>query len=212
MSAPAAAARVPAARSLRRPVDKFDARRDELAAATRTTLAELGYAQTSLREIAANTDYSHGVLHYYFRDKVDLITHSVRQYKAECVTRYDALVADAVDADGLARAFGAAMAETAVVDADMHRLWYDLRNQAMFTPAFIDDVRAIDAGLQAMISRVVGRYSELCGAPSQLPEATTYALFDGLFLQALGRVSTEPGAPASDLAASVAAVLRCVVA
>ena len=77
-----------------RPVDKFEERRRELATAALQTLGELGYARTSLREIAQNSPYSHGVVHYYFADKVELITYCVRQYKAECVTRYDEIVDD----------------------------------------------------------------------------------------------------------------------
>ncbi len=73
-------------RIARRQVDKFAERRDQLAAAALQTLAELGYANTSLRDIAQNSDFSHGVLHYYFADKFELITYCVRQYKAECVT------------------------------------------------------------------------------------------------------------------------------
>ena len=67
----------------RRVVDKVAQRRSELAAAALKTLSELGYARTSLRDIAANSEFSHGVLHYYFRDKVDLITYCVREYKAQ---------------------------------------------------------------------------------------------------------------------------------
>src|ERR1700740_841686 len=77
------------ARVPRQPVDKFAERRAELAEATLQTLSELGYARTSLREIAQNSAFTHGVLHYYFTDKFDLILCSVRQYKARCVTRYD---------------------------------------------------------------------------------------------------------------------------
>src|ERR1700750_1707183 len=57
----------------RRPVEKFNERRAELAEAALQTLSELGYARTSVREIAQNSAFTHGVLHYYFRDKVDLI-------------------------------------------------------------------------------------------------------------------------------------------
>ncbi|MFW1332006.1 TetR/AcrR family transcriptional regulator, partial [Vibrio parahaemolyticus] len=69
--------------------EKFAERRAELGEAALQTLGELGYARTSLREIAQNSDFSHGVLHYYFADKVDLILCSVQQYKERCVTRYD---------------------------------------------------------------------------------------------------------------------------
>src|SRR5271168_1329618 len=85
----------------RRRVDKFAERRAELAEAALETLAELGYARTSLREIAQNSEFSHGVLHYYFSDKVDLICCGVRYYKAKCVTRYDGVVATATSRKSL---------------------------------------------------------------------------------------------------------------
>src|SRR3954466_6008933 len=85
--------------------DKFAERRAELGEATLHTLADLGYARTSLREIAQNSEFSHGVLHYYFADKRDLITQAVRQYEAVCVTRYDEVVANATTADQLRRGF-----------------------------------------------------------------------------------------------------------
>ena len=39
------------------------------------TLGQFGYARTSLRDIAANSEFSHGVVHYYFADKTELITY-----------------------------------------------------------------------------------------------------------------------------------------
>ncbi|HEY0616664.1 MAG TPA: TetR family transcriptional regulator, partial [Kribbella sp.] len=90
----------------RRQVDKFAERRSQLATSALRTLSELGYARTSLREIAQNSEFSHGVLHYYFRDKVELITYCVKQYKAECVTRYDQIVATAESAEQLRETFG----------------------------------------------------------------------------------------------------------
>jgi AcrR family transcriptional regulator len=65
----------------RRQVDKFEERRKLLAEGALQTLAERGYARTSLREFAQNTEFSCGALHYHFRDKVELITYCVRQYK-----------------------------------------------------------------------------------------------------------------------------------
>src|SRR3954447_14567576 len=109
----------------RRQVDKFAERRAQLAESALLTLSELGYARTSLREIAQNSDFSHGVLHYYFRDKVDLITHCVREYKARCVKRYDEIVATAQPGEELRRSFAAGLAQTMVEDAALHRLWYD---------------------------------------------------------------------------------------
>ena len=87
----------------RPPADKHDERRDQLAESALRTLGERGYARTSLREIANNSEFSHGVVHYYFADKLELIVYSVRYYKARCVTRYDGVVAESTTAGGAAR-------------------------------------------------------------------------------------------------------------
>ncbi|HEX2892347.1 TetR/AcrR family transcriptional regulator [Vineibacter terrae] len=182
-------------RSQRRRLDKFNERRTELAQAALQTLSELGYARTSLREIAQNSAFSHGVLHYYFADKVDLIMCCVRHYKAQCVTRYDHIIASASSYDEMTDGFVAAMAQTLADEATLHRLWYDLRAQSLFEPAFRADVAEIDKSLQDMIWRIIARLAALAGAPQTLPPPLLYAMFDGLFQQALLKhLSGEAGA------------------
>ncbi len=189
----AAAARLD--RISRRQVDKFEERRRELAGAALQTLSELGYARTSLREIAQNSAFSHGVLHYYFRDKIELITYCVRMYKAECVLRYDAIVTDSGTAAELRDGFGAGLATTMAEDATMHRLWYDLRSQALFDESFRTDVLEIDGTLERMIWRIVSRYAELAGTTVLTSPSATYAMFDGLFQQALLRTLAATPTP-----------------
>jgi AcrR family transcriptional regulator len=201
-----------AAAKPRRPVDKFEERRRELATAALQTLGELGYARTSLREIAQNSPYSHGVVHYYFADKVELITYCVRQYKAECVQRYDAIVAESSSAGELAQAFAAALAATMVDDAPMHRLWYDLRSQALFEASFRDDVLEIDVTLERMIWQVVRRFAELRGAALAMPSSRSYAMFDGLFQQALLRHLAGAGDAAGELREGALQFLALAVA
>ena len=164
---------------------KFAERRAELGEAALTTLAELGYARTSLREIAQNSEFSHGVLHYYFTDKLDLILCSVRQYKARCVKRYDEVTANATSYDELLEGFAAALGDTLRKEAPLHRLWYDLRAQSLFEAAFRTDVAEIDKSLEKMIWRVLSRLAELTGEPVRAPSSVAYAMFDGLFQQAL---------------------------
>ena len=168
-----------------RPVDKFDARRDQLAESALKTLGDLGYARTTLREIANNSTFSHGVVHYYFEDKLELVIYSVRYYKARCVTRYDSVVADSTTDGELLDAFAAKLAETIRDEAPMHRLWYDLRTQSMFEEQLREAVTYIDKTLEEMIWRVVTRYAELAGRPAALPPSMAYGVLDGLFQQAL---------------------------
>lgn len=176
-----------ARRGARVPVDKFNARRIELAEAALATLAELGYARTSLREIAQKSEFTHGVLHYYFSDKFDLICCSVRHYKAKCVTRYDQTTATAKSRGELLDGFLDKLGETIRTEAHMHRLWYDLRAQALFEDAFRDDVTAIDKSLEDMMWRVVSRYAELGRKKPVVSPEALYALFDGLFQKCLLR-------------------------
>ena len=175
--------------------EKFNARRVELAEAALETLGELGFARTSLREIAQNSAFTHGVFHYYFSDKLDLICCCVRHYKAKCVTRYDQVTATAQSRDELMEGFLAKLAATLRDDARMHRLWYDLRSQALFEEAFRKDVVEIDKSLEAMIWRVASRFAELGGKQPAVSSCVLYALFDGLFQNALLKhISNEPRA------------------
>ncbi|MDX6341266.1 MAG: hypothetical protein QOH87_1404 [Trebonia sp.] len=199
-------------RIARRQIDKFADRRDHLAAAALETLAELGYANTSLRDIAQRSGFSHGVLHYYFADKFELINYCVRRYKAECVTRYDAIVATARAADELRAGFGAAMAGTMRDDGTVHRLWYDLRVQSLFEENFRGDVAEIDHSLQRMIWRIVTRYAELSERDLAVTPDLAYALLDGVFQHALLRHLSGDPAAAQDLDEHVQQVLPTFLA
>lgn len=164
---------------------KIATRRRELADAALTAIAAHGFANTGLRDIAAHTDLSLGILHYYFDGKDDLIGQAIWQYKSECARRYDQIVETSRTGDELAERFGAAMSATLREEADMHRLWYDLRNQALFQTGFRDTIIAIDSLLSDMVWAVVCRYGELEGKVPAIDAFSAYALFDGIFLNAL---------------------------
>lgn len=183
----------------RRTVDKFAVRRAQLAKSALHTLSKLGYAGTSLRDIAQNSEFSHGVLHYYFRDKVDLITYCVRQYKVAAVARYDQVVAISTTPEELRVQWLDAMVTTLREDAPMHRLWYDLRNQSMFAESFREDVRAIELSLEKMIGRIFNHYAELSGLRLAASPRLAYALVDGVFQHALLRQLSGDDRAAAEL-------------
>ena len=181
--------------------DKANARRAELAEAALQTIAELGYARTSLREIANKSNFTHGVLHYYFEDKLDLICCAVRYYKTNCAKRYDGVVATAKTSEELKEGFLLNLGLTLEQDALMQRLWYDLRAQALFEEAFRQDVYEIDRKLEDMIWRVTSRLAELDGKTLNWPSVELYALFDGIFQRYLLRHMAGDGTAVHDLRA-----------
>ncbi|MCW2738642.1 TetR/AcrR family transcriptional regulator [Nocardioides sp.] len=178
---------------------KHDTRRDQLAESALVTLGKLGYARTSLREIAQHSSYSHGVVHYYFSSKEELITYCVRYYKRTCVTRYDEIVETSTSATELQERFATKLAETIREEGPMHQLWYDLRNQSMFEPALREVVLEIDGQLEAMIWRVITRYAALAGREPALDPSTTYGMLDGLFAQSLFAWATGPASAREDV-------------
>ncbi len=193
-------------------IDKIERRRVELAESALKTLGELGYARTSLREIANNSEFTHGVVHYYFRDKIDLISYCVRHYKTKCARRYDEVVETATSAEELAAGFLAKLTQTLVEETPMHRLWYDLRAQSMFEDGLRLDVAAIDQLLEEMIWRILTRYAELIDGTPTVDAPTAYALVDGLFEQAVVGYAADPDRVPAVLAERVSQVLPKLIA
>ncbi|WP_371404372.1 TetR/AcrR family transcriptional regulator [Kribbella sp. NBC_00662] len=173
-------------------IDKIERRRIALAESALKTLGELGYARTSLREIANNSEFTHGVVHYYFRDKIDLISYCVRYYKTKCARRYDEVVETATSGEELVTGFLAKMTQTLVDETPMHKLWYDLRAQSMFEEQLRPDVEAIDKLLEEMIWRILGRYADLTATTPTVDAPTAYAMVDGLFEQAVVGYAANP--------------------
>ena len=148
----------------------------ELAAHAVTTLAQLGYARTSLRDIAAQSDRSLGALSYYFADKVDLISYCVRLYKENFVKRIDEIMTAATSAEMVLEGFVGGLVEAIDKDSETHRLWYDIRSQSLFEDGFHEVVSEIE---QALIN-VIGRLSAHLDI-STIGVKELYYLLDGSF-------------------------------
>jgi AcrR family transcriptional regulator len=187
--------------------DKHQTRRDQLAESALVTLGQLGYARTGLRDIAANSPFSHGVVHYYFRDKNELIVYCVRYHKSRCVQRYDGVIEQSSTAAELVAGFIATLRCTLTDDAPMHRLWYDLRSASMFEEPLRETVEVIDGWLQDMVWRVVSRYAELAGRELAVDPPTAYAIVDGLFQQALLGMHERPAAATDRIEAALRQLL-----
>ncbi len=164
----------------RRRADSYEQRRNALVSSALQTLSELGYARTSVRDIAQNSDYSHGVLHYYFADKAELIDECIRRYDEMSEERFAALPTTAASAADYADAIAEAFASTLVTDAAEHRLWYDLRTQSMFDEGLREGVAAIDTGRAAKVWSIVTRLAELSAIPPSTSAAVAYQLVDGV--------------------------------
>jgi AcrR family transcriptional regulator len=166
---------------LRARAERKSAKRDEkkrqIAESAIEALKELGYANTSLRDIAEKSDLSLGMLHYYFEDRSDLIIYCVSIYKQEFVRDIAEALNNAEGREQVIDAFAEALVTSIVDDAPTHRLWYDIRTQAMFDETFRPVVAEIEAKLIGIVR------SAFAKAGNDAPEniALSHALLDGVF-------------------------------
>lgn len=153
-------------------VRKRESRKREIAQSAIDALMLYGYARTTLRDIAAQSEMSMGSLHYYFEDKDELLIYCVRQYKSDFIKTISASVEGASTPQDIKSAFCKALAETIAEEAKLHRLWYDIRNQAMFDQTFVPVVQEIEHQLIELVSPL---------EPDPAEKELLYLRFDGAF-------------------------------
>lgn len=168
-------------------IDKYEERKRELGRGALNVLSELGYARTSLRDIAKESGFSLGVLHYYFVDKVELINYCVSLYKQDFVEQIQLAVDQATGAEHLReRVFGVLVASVGR-EPEKHRLWYDIRAQSLFDETFRPAMWRIDRQIESVITAFFARLAELSGQTARVGPGSAYAMLDGLFQRYLLR-------------------------
>lgn len=159
---------------------KRDEKKQQIARSAIKALQQLGYANTGLRDIAADADMSLGSLHYYFEDKTALIIYCVTRYKESFVHDISQKIQLASDFESLVDGFSLALADTIIDDdSETHQLWYDIRSQSQFDPMFRPVVSEIEASMIDVIA-MAARSLNL-----KIDVTTEYAALDGVFRYSL---------------------------
>lgn len=184
--------------------DKRAAKKREIGEYAVQTLAQLGYANTSLRDIADQCGVSVGVIHYYFEDKSDLISYCVEEYKAQFVARMQEIVDSAGSQSEVMAAFIDGLAQTIEDDAATHRLWYDIRSQAMFDESFAPIVGEIEKALIAIIDNLLRRLG-VSSDPVDL-----YTAIDGRFRYCLQNFIERRVDAIADFRAGLGRILQAI--
>ena len=176
----------------------------QIAQSALVALRELGYANTSLRDIVGKSDLSLGMLHYCFEDRTDLIIYCVQT----CKRTFSERLFDAIEHVGssteLIETLADTIAASIVDDARTHRLWYDIRNQAQFDPAF----QPVVANIETMLIDVVAQAVRRAGLTPELPQELWYPTLDGVFQFHMQRQLQGAGLSRSEIQASFATLMR----
>ena len=166
-------------------------RRLELAQHALAALAELGYARVNLREIATRSGLSLGVIHYHFKDKNELLAAAVTLYKEAFLQQVEGCILAAENRATLADNLGSLLQQAVVQHGMTHRLWYDIRAQALFDETFLGLVSDLEQRLIRVIEQGLMRLSALDQGTTQAMPAIdptlVYITLDGWFRYYLQR-------------------------
>ncbi|NDW45484.1 TetR/AcrR family transcriptional regulator [Ruegeria sp. PrR005] len=182
---------------------KREEKKRQIAQSAIEALKELGYANTSLRDIAEKSDLSLGMLHYYFEDRSDLIIYCVSIYKQAFVREIASALTQAEGRDQVIAAFSNALVTSIFDDGMIHRLWYDIRTQAMFDETF----RPVVAEIEEMLIDIVRTAYEKAGQADPAQVEIRYALLDGVFRLLMQRQIGNTARPRAELLATFNALL-----
>ncbi len=163
--------------------------------AARRTIAEKGFAGTTITQVAARAGVSRGLLHYYFESKEDLLARVVRANVDATVAMVETMFARAGDVRELAAGLASGLREVVERHPDFFHVFFESWGIARQSERVARELEtlyrrfrgAIQAGLAEAADRGIvdrRRHPSLEGLAAVLT-----ALIDGLGLQLV----TEPG-------------------
>lgn len=185
-----------------------NAKREALAWHALAALAELGFARVNLREIAQRSELSLGSIHYYFADKAELLILAVDLYKDRFVRRIEREIDRATTPAEVIANFAEGLARSVAEDAAVHRLWYDVRAQALFDAAFIPVVERMKTRLAGILVQLFDRFAALAGAEVAGDPSRAYFLVDAQFERFLAATIAGTPMAQSEMARIITAELE----
>ncbi|GGX35253.1 TetR/AcrR family transcriptional regulator [Undibacterium squillarum] len=141
-------------------------------------LAEKGFAALNLRDLASRAGMSLGLIHYYFSDKQALLTEALQLYKSGFIAQLHTALLQADDADQLITTAVQMFTAIATEPQSLHRLWYDLKAQAMFDNAFREVLHQTEQQLIDLCAAFLSKLNHLRGSTSPLSALDLYLLLD----------------------------------
>jgi AcrR family transcriptional regulator len=166
---------------------KHSEKRRDIALHALAALAELGFANVNLREVANRSGITLGSIHYYFHDKTDLLIDAVSLYKDDFIRGLEEQIASSTDPLELVRNTNALTVQAIAEHASTHRLWYDIRAQALFDPDFQPIVALLEEGLVNVIQHLLDKLRQFGVSNAPTDGLATYVMIDGWFRYYLQR-------------------------
>jgi AcrR family transcriptional regulator len=176
-----------------RPLAKTDLKTRKILDAARAVLARRGFAGTTVSLVAAEAGVSRGLLHYYFKNKEDMLARVIDENMAASVVLIQDLLARSHSAVEIADRLVDAMQQLFQNDPDFFNLFFEAWAVARQSPTVEAELqslygqfrRAIQTGLQTALDR--GDIVPVI--PVEGLSAVLTSIIDGLGLQLITETS-----------------------
>jgi len=170
-------------------------RRRELAAAVWRVISRDGMEGVSIRDVAAEAEWSPGALRHYFKTRDELLQFAARLVYERVYRR----LADRRDAGTLTEAIRAILAEVLPLDADRRTeaaIWLAFVSRGLVDESIALEQQVAFSGLRDLCLRITREVAQRgCLAPGLDPDQAAthlHALIDGLTLHLLlGKLAPE---------------------
>lgn len=159
-------------------------KRDKVVEAAYKVMSEKGYEKASIKDIANEAGITPGLIHYYFRNKeeilTDLLLASSQQYTQDMQR-----LQSSVPAAHLAKAALSEPKERVERQPDWYKLRFELFALGLRNPQISDRVNALLGNARTGIEEILHKVAGSAGDEADSVAAIMLACFDGLALQKL---------------------------
>ena len=169
-----------------------DKKKHKIIKAAHTILVKNGYAAATISQVAAEAGVSRGLLHYYFKNKEEILATVVRTNMESSADLAKAIFDQAQTVNGLASSLTNALREMLKIDSDVYNLFFESHVMARQSPLIAEELKAlyrdfrhaVHRGLEAAKNRGIIAPE----VPLQGVAALITGIIDGIWIQMV----TEP--------------------
>lgn len=162
---------------------------DQILQAARRVLGEKGYAQATISQVAAEAGVSRGLLHYYFKNKQDMLARVMRQAVEGAAALAEGIFSQAATAEELAAGICQGARGFAQSDPHFARIFFESWGLARQSEVLAAELQAMYRGFTEAVRRgmehAAGQGAIPRPADPQAAAVVLTALIDGLSLQVM---------------------------
>ena len=169
-----------------------DLKKQQIIKAAHTILVRNGYAATTISQVAAEAGVSRGLLHYYFKNKEEILATVVRTNTESSANLAEAIFTRSKTADELAKNLTNGVREMLRVESDVYNLFFESHVMARQSSLIANELKTLYRNFREAVHRGLENAKQRGIIAPMFPleglAALITGIIDGIWIQMV----TEP--------------------